>query len=70
MSSNTDEETPLLRSSVPDDNPKDDRKPTPLPKGQIAVLLLLQLAEPISSMSIVPYINQVSFGVRGVNKDV
>ena len=33
--------------------------PTPLPKLQIAILLLLQLVEPISSQSIYPYINQV-----------
>ena len=48
------EETPLL--------PKGERAPrkaTPLPKFQIAIVLLLQLCEPITSLSIYPYINQV-----------
>jgi len=48
-----DEETPLLRS---EDAP---RKPTPLPMTQLCVLLLLLLSEPITSLSINPYINQV-----------
>ena len=33
--------------------------PTPLPKLQIAILLGIQLAEPISSSLIYPFINQV-----------
>ncbi|KAH9010706.1 MFS general substrate transporter [Lactarius hengduanensis] len=48
-----EEETPLLR----DENPP--RKETPLPITQIVVLLLLQLTEPITSLSIRPYINQL-----------
>jgi hypothetical protein len=45
------ETTPLLRVS---------KKPkTPLPKFQIGLLMLYQLGEPIASMSIFPYINQV-----------
>lgn len=32
---------------------------TPLPTIQLAILLLIQFAEPISSMSIYPYINQL-----------
>jgi hypothetical protein len=48
-----EEATPLLR----DENPP--RKETPLPFAQILVLLLLQLTEPITSLSIRPYINQV-----------
>lgn len=36
--------------------------PTPLPKLQIAILLAIQLAEPISSMLILPFINQVRRG--------
>lgn len=32
---------------------------TPLPKLQLGILLLIQFAEPISSMSIYPYINQL-----------
>ncbi|KAI0302896.1 major facilitator superfamily domain-containing protein [Multifurca ochricompacta] len=47
------EETPLLRGE------NVQRKPTPLPVTQILVLLLLQLAEPITSLSINPYINQL-----------
>jgi len=47
------EETPLLRGrNAP-------RTETPLPITQIVVLLLLQLCEPITSLSINPYINQV-----------
>ena len=40
------------------DNQK-KRPPNPLPKLQLAVLLLLQVCEPITSQSILPYINQV-----------
>ena len=47
------EETPLLHDG------KAPRTETPLPITQIAVLLLLQLCEPITSLSINPYINQV-----------
>ena len=48
-----DEETPLLRDT------NAPRKETPLPITQIVVLLLLQLSEPITSLSINPYINEV-----------
>ena len=52
-----DEETPLLRDrNAP-------RKETPLPITQIVVLLLLQLSEPITSLSINPYINEVSTSI-------
>jgi hypothetical protein len=54
--STVDEETPLLRTIG-----KAPRRETPLPVTQILVLLLLQLAEPITSLSINPYINQVCF---------
>lgn len=40
--------------------PQPIKKPTPLPKVQISVLLLLQLAEPITSQCILPFITQVS----------
>ncbi|KAN0136079.1 major facilitator superfamily [Lactarius tabidus] len=48
-----DEETPFL--------PKDyaSRRPTPLPRVQIAVLLSVWLVESIISHSIIPYINQL-----------
>jgi hypothetical protein len=48
-----EEATPLLC----DGNPL--QKNTPLPITQILVLLMLQLTEPITSLSINPYINQV-----------
>ena len=35
------------------------RLPNPLPKLQLAIVLLLQVCEPITSQSILPYINQV-----------
>ncbi|KAG1740067.1 MFS general substrate transporter [Suillus lakei] len=35
------------------------KQKTPLPKLQIGILMLVQLAEPIASMSIYPYINQL-----------
>lgn len=50
-----DEETPLLH------NANAPRKATPLPVTQITILLLLLLTEPITSLSINPYINQVCF---------
>lgn len=62
MTNCVDEETPLLHAE-----PTNERKVTPLPKGQIAICLLLQVCEPIASQSIFPYINQVfshSFVVR------
>lgn len=44
--------------------PSEDVKkktPTPLPKLQLGTLLFFQLAEPITSQCIYPFINQVSF---------
>jgi len=35
--------------------------PTPLPTGQLFALLLLMIAEPVTSLSIMPYINEVCF---------
>jgi hypothetical protein len=49
----TEEGTPLLGDAIT------PRKETPLPVTQVLILLLLQLSEPISSLSIRPYINQV-----------
>ncbi|KAN0136219.1 efflux pump azaL [Lactarius tabidus] len=48
-----DEETPLLH----DDGAQ--RKPTPLPKTQLFLLLLVRIAEPITSLSISPYISEL-----------
>ncbi|KAJ3573998.1 hypothetical protein NP233_g2071 [Leucocoprinus birnbaumii] len=51
-----DEETPLLSSPVESHK---ERQASPLPKLQIAIILLLQLCEPVTSQSIYPYINQL-----------
>ncbi|KAH7915289.1 MFS general substrate transporter [Hygrophoropsis aurantiaca] len=55
------EETPLLPST------EVKKSRTPLPKLQISILLLMQLAEPISSLSIYPFINQLirEIGITG-----
>ncbi|KAF8969098.1 major facilitator superfamily domain-containing protein [Flammula alnicola] len=50
-----DEQTPLLNDPA---TPKQPTQ-TPLPKSQIALVLLLQICEPITSQSIYPYINQL-----------
>ncbi|KAI0695191.1 MFS general substrate transporter [Cerioporus squamosus] len=64
MSNVTEETRPLLadvregRQDVT--NAKTEkRKPTPLPKLQIGILMLLNLAEPITSTCIFPFINQL-----------
>jgi hypothetical protein len=41
------------------------RKPKPLPWLQISIILLLQVCEPITGLSIYPYINQVGPFVVG-----
>ena len=48
-----DEETPLLREQQP------QKKPTPLPWAQFTILLVLQLAEPLTSQVIYPFLPQV-----------
>ncbi|KAG1770674.1 MFS general substrate transporter [Suillus occidentalis] len=55
------ETTPLIPAGA-------SKKPkTPLPKLQIGILMTLQLVEPIASMSILPYINQLirELGITG-----
>ncbi|KAI0710070.1 MFS general substrate transporter [Earliella scabrosa] len=47
-----DEETPLLRS---ESRSPHKRKHTPLPWGQFSILLILQLAEPLTSQVIYPF---------------
>jgi len=54
----SDEETPLLGDISSTQPPP--RKGNPLPKLQIAIVLLLQVCEPLTSQSIYPYINKVS----------
>ncbi|KAI0740955.1 MFS general substrate transporter [Earliella scabrosa] len=51
-----DEIRPLLSEDEGSGRP---RKPTPLPMSQIAILMVLQLAEPITSHCIYPFINQL-----------
>lgn len=51
-----EDETPFLKNDDPDTPP---RKPTPLPKKQISVLLVLWIAESVIDNSISPYLNQV-----------
>ena len=57
ITSAEDERRPLL----PEGEVAKRKKPTtPLPKFQIAILMLLYLAEPMTSHVIFPFINQVS----------
>lgn len=51
-----DEQTGLLGRS----NRRDlERQRSPIPKLQLAIILLLQICEVVTSYSILPYINQV-----------
>ena len=59
-----DEETALLASP----ERKVLKTPTPLPRLQIFILLLMQLAEPITSNCIYPFINQVRVAVISATK--
>ncbi|KAJ2934959.1 hypothetical protein H1R20_g2101, partial [Candolleomyces eurysporus] len=57
-----DEETPLLSSSSSPSSSSSTpkiQKATPLPKLQIAIVLMLQICEPVCSQSIYPYINEL-----------
>ncbi|PIL33665.1 hypothetical protein GSI_04288 [Ganoderma sinense ZZ0214-1] len=56
ITSTEDERRPLLPEGGEAAKPK---KPTPLPKLQIAILMLLHLAEPMTSHVIFPFINQL-----------
>jgi hypothetical protein len=53
-----DEQSPLLDQTSHVSKAK--KTPTPLPKLQLTIALLLQMCEPITSSSLYPYINQVS----------
>ncbi|KAF7986456.1 hypothetical protein HWV62_31229 [Athelia sp. TMB] len=57
------EDTTTIPNEIVDEHstllPKETKKPTPLPKLQISVLLLLQLAEPITAQCILPFITQL-----------
>jgi hypothetical protein len=44
---------------LPGDSGSETKRPTPLPKLQISVLVLSALLEPIASQCIYPFINQV-----------
>ena len=60
MSTIEDESRPLLAEGCAAKR----KTPTPLPKLQIAILMLLHLSEPITSHCIFPFINQVRRGTR------
>jgi hypothetical protein len=49
-----DEETPLLLEQ------QNKKRQTPLPWAQFSILLVLQLAEPLTSQVIYPFLPQVS----------
>jgi hypothetical protein len=51
---------PLTEDSVATAPEESDDVTTPLPRLQIGILMLILLAEPISSQSIYPFINQVT----------
>ena len=53
-----DEETPLLR---PQDDSNDPKKSveSPIPWAQFSIVLFLQLAEPLTSQVIYPFVPQV-----------
>ncbi|KAI6098971.1 major facilitator superfamily domain-containing protein [Pisolithus croceorrhizus] len=54
-----DDRTPLLSNA----DGKEPKKPTPLPKGQIIILMLVALVEPIASQCIYPFINELVSGL-------
>ena len=57
----TNERTPLLSTTEgPVHEESDKVAPTPIPKLQIGVLLLVLLSEPLCSQCIYPFINQVT----------
>ncbi|TDL19280.1 MFS general substrate transporter [Rickenella mellea] len=58
-----DEETPLLRSSSDDTIPRE----TPLPWKQFSIVLFIQLAEPLTSQVISPFVPQLirDLGITG-----
>ncbi|KIJ19137.1 hypothetical protein PAXINDRAFT_8490 [Paxillus involutus ATCC 200175] len=44
---------------LPSDSASETKRPTPLPKLQISVLVLSALIEPVASQCIYPFINQL-----------
>ncbi|TFY69229.1 hypothetical protein EVG20_g3235 [Dentipellis fragilis] len=54
-----DEETPLLRSPSRSSSTQSARTQTPLPKLQLSLLVFLQMAEPMTSQCIYPFVNQL-----------
>lgn len=55
----TSSPTPIVQDELAPLLSPQKKARTPLPKLQLGILLLIQFAEPISSMSIYPYINQL-----------
>lgn len=57
-----DEREPLLSDATADDQVRpvvEQVVPTPLPKLQMTILVVLQMVEPMTSKVIYPFINQV-----------
>ncbi|KAF7330223.1 Efflux pump azaL [Mycena venus] len=54
MTNDVNERTSLLPPQA-----KKAKKPTTLPKLQLAIIMLIQICEPLTSQSIYPYINQL-----------
>lgn len=56
------EREPLLSTAADDEvRPVEQVVPTPLPRLQMTILILLQLVEPMTSQVIYPFINQVRY---------
>ncbi|CDO77007.1 hypothetical protein BN946_scf184298.g34 [Trametes cinnabarina] len=51
--------TNAVQTTTPSTEPEENIKETPLPKLQLFILLYLQLAEPITSTVIYPFVNQL-----------
>ncbi|KAJ3003951.1 hypothetical protein NUW54_g5042 [Trametes sanguinea] len=54
-----DRASAVVQGTTPSEERVDDVKETPLPKLQLFILLYLQLAEPITSTVIYPFVNQL-----------
>ncbi|KAF9219805.1 MFS general substrate transporter [Gyrodon lividus] len=73
MSREVDEQTPLLRSSHPERHAHDEsevtKQRTPLPWPQLAILLVIQISEPLTSQVISPFAPQLIRDVGITNGD-
>ncbi|KAF8840838.1 member of major facilitator superfamily multidrug-resistance, DHA1 sub-family [Paxillus ammoniavirescens] len=72
MPREVDEQTPLLRSSdseTHEQEPEDLKQRTPLPWPQLAILLVIQISEPLTSQVISPFAPQLIRDVGITNGD-